>query len=375
MAIVILQAPPAVAAAFNEIPLVVQTPKARYDQLTQDLAKATTAEQRIAIQNEMNSLSEVRNQATLEPMTFVAVIGNDPALNRTVTLTPEVGPDGTAYVDLSYIMRRAFVNITRVFAPSAEFDYNLVAQGYIDDGGTPKASFHALNAVGQPGYYNSAEGFTSYAKLSNTPLIRYDGYPLLITFRLPLNSSNSISYTWEHDGVQVAQGALLYPIGNLLWNPRESDVTHLTIRFGSAGNILGEYSISEGCVPDAPFYVRWINASGGWNSWMFERRTETDEVEDANNIQLYIADPTDTQQTVSLNAARTVTVGEGLLSKDDYRILAALPRSPRIQWYNEELNTWQTIVIAESFSATWNTRNGFGNVEFTFAMPRLLTQF
>lgn len=372
MAIVILQAPPAVAAAFNEIPLVLQTPKARYDQLTQDLANATTAAERTKIQNEMTSLSEVRNQTTIDPVTFVAVIGNNSSLNRTVTLTPDPGPDGTARIDLSYIMRRAFVDITIYNATRRQLDYNLMAQGYIDDNGTKKAAFYAVNAVGQPGYYTSAEGFIPYAKLTNTPLIRYASYPLFVSLRNAQDGGPLPVVSFIRNGNANLGVNMPNPLGNIeLANlPRPT-----SIRIIRNGETIDEYDIADGCVPDAPFYVRWINTSGGWDFWMFQRREETDEVEDVSTIQLVAENPKDTQATISLTASRRVTVGEGLLSKDDYRALVALPRSPRIQWYNEELQTWQTIVIAEGFSAAWNTRNGFGNVEFTFALPRLLTQF
>lgn len=373
MALEIVQAPPSVAAAFNEIPLVVKTPKARYEQLAQDLSKATTAAERTKIQNEMNALNDVKNQYTLDPMTFVAVIGTGGAMNRTVTLTPEVGPDGKAYIDLSYIMRRAFVDVVDDSA-YGNYDHNLWASGYIDDNGTRKAFFYALNAVGQPGYYDSSKGFDGYAKLTGTPLIRYKGYP----FRMTLRVGNKTLDCFTKIGNFTEENVVVrYPVGNVdiqtSSDPRINMVDVFTNDEDS--EFIASYPITEGCVPASPFYVRWINTSGGWDSWMFERREETDEVEDVSNIQLYIADPNDSQQTVSLNASRTVTVGEGLLSKDDYRALAALPRSPRIQWYNEELQAWQTIVIAEGFSATWNARNAFGNVELTFALPRILTQF
>lgn len=373
MAIVIVQAPPSMAAAFNEIPLVVQTPKARYEQLTQDLSKATTSAERTKIQNEMNALNDVKNQDTLDPMTFVAVIGNGGAMNRTVTLTPEVGPDGKASIDLSYIMRRAFVDVVNEDSYS-NYDHNLFASGYIEDNGTHKAFFYALNAVGQPGYYDSSQGFEGYAKLTGTPLTRYKGYP----FRMTLRVGNKTLDCFTKIGNSTEENIVVrYPVGNIDI-PTSSDdrIDGVEVdTFEEDTQFVASYPITEGCVPAAPFYVRWINTSGGWDSWMFERREENEDVEDVSNIQLYIADPTDTQQTVSLNAARTVTVGEGLLSKEDYRTLAALPRSPRIQWYNEELQAWQTIVIAEAFSSSWNSRNGFGNVEFTFALPRTLTQF
>lgn len=373
MAIVFLQTPPAIAAAFNEIPLVVQTPKARYDQLTQDLANATSEAERTKIQAEMLGLYYERNQVTLDPMTFVAVIGNGGAMNRTVTLTPEAGPDGKAYIDLSYIMRRAFVDVVDE-SQYSNYDHNLWAYGYIDDNGTRKAFFYALNAVGQPGYYDSSKGFEGYAKLTATPLTRYIGYPFRMTLRV--GNTNLDCFTKIGNSTEENR-RINFPVGNIdiatSSDARIDGVDIYTLEEDS--EFLASYPIAEGCVPAAPFYVRWINTAGGWDSWMFERREETDEVEDVNNIQLYIADPTDTQQTVSLNAARTVTVGEGLLSKEDYRTLAALPRSPRIQWYNEELQAWQTIVIAEAFSSSWNSRNGFGNVEFTFALPTVLTQF
>lgn len=372
MAIVFLQTPPGIAAAFNEIPLVVQTPKARYDQLTSDLAKATTADERTRIQQEMLALEGVKNQATLDPMTFVAVIGNDGTMNRTVTLTPEVGPDGKAYIDLSYIMRRSFINDEDEYVYTG-FDHNLHSYGYIDYNGTLKAFFYALNAVGQPGYYDSSKGFKGYAKLTGTPLNRYKGYPFRLTLRAPYKLDCFLKRGNSSD-VNILIDP---PAGNIdIATSSDARIDGVDVyTFAEDTEFLASYQISEGCVPASPFYVRWINTSGGWDSWMFERREETDEVEDVNNIQLYIADPTDTQQTVSLNATRTATVGEGLLSKDDYRTLAALPRSPRIQWYNEELQRWQTIVIAEGFSASWNSRNGFGSVEFTFALPRILTQF
>ncbi|MDE5709160.1 MAG: hypothetical protein K2I32_06925 [Alistipes sp.] len=373
MAIVILKAPPALVAAFNEIPLVVQTPKARYDQLTLDLAKATTTAERTRIQSEMTALYDARNQDTLDPMTFVAVIETDPVQTYTVTLTPEAGPDGNGYIDLSFIMRRAFAydaGIDGIVRPNL----NLVAQGYIDDNGTRKAFFYALNAVGQPGYYDSYWGFNAYAKLTDTPLIRYKRYPFFLTLRS--FDSKTLEYILKFNGRDQLSDRIQYPLGTITFDYDFQSIDMVEVwTYKEQSTQLASYPVLEGCEPDAPFYVRWINASGGWNTWMFERREETDDVEDVSNIQLYITDPIYTQATVSLSATRTVTVGEGLLSKDEYRALAALPRSPRIQWFNEEIRTWQTIVIAEGFSASWNSRNGFGSVEFTFAMPRILTQF
>ena len=377
MAIVFLEEPPKIAAAFNEMPLVVQTPKGRYEQLTKDLQNASTAEEFEQIQAEMSSLEGTKNQNTIDPITLYVVIGDDSAMTRTVILTPDPGPDGKARIDLSYIMRRAFVDVTRYTDARAQIDYNLMARWYIFRGpsvsGKPKPYNYALNAVYQLGSYDSAKGLNSFAKLTDTPLIRYEGYPFLITFRIPIPGNDIYYYRWELNGYEVVESDLPSPIVNVLRTADESSVSHLRVTRNNT--TLGYYPISEGCVPQAPFYVRWINTQGGWNSWMFELRENADQVDDLSTIQRSATNPNDTQTTVALSASRKVTVGEGLLSKDEYCTLAALPRSPRIQWYNEELQAWQTIVVAEGFSAAWNSRNGFGNVEFTFALPRILTQF
>lgn len=368
MAIVFLQIPNPIVAAFNEIPLVVQTPKGRYDQLTKDLANATTTWERNEIQKKMAELESVKNQDTLDPITVSVSVGNDTTPMPPIVLNSEAGPDGKATIDLSFIMRRTFFNTD---SEENNFEINMFAEATIISGDN-RASFYALNAVTQPGYYSYSPFISEYAKLTNTPLTRFGNYPMTLTL---MSSRNRIlRHVWKANGAIQLQDTLHYPVGNVVVQNFQR-IDTIEVYVDGTTQLLASYPVAEGCVPDAPFFVRWINASGGWDSWMFERREETDDVEDVSNIQLYIADPIDTQATVSLSATRTVTVGEGLLSKEDYRALAAMPRSPRIEWYNEEPQGWHRIVIADSFSSSWNSRNGFGSVEFTFAMPRILTQF
>lgn len=368
MAIIFLQQPPAFVAAFNEIPLVVQTPKGRYEQLKQDFANAESQWEKNQIQKMMDELESVKNQDTFDPIHIIVRIGINPNSDREIILNPDAGPDGKNSIDLSFIMRRAFFND---YSEENNMEINMFAECTIL-AGENRASFYALYAVVQPGYQYLSPLYMSYAKLTNTPLTWYFHYPLTIT--LKSDNNRKLRYVWKMNGATQLQDVLAYPVGNInIQNFQHIDTVE--VYYDGTTQLVASYPIADGCEPDAPFYVRWINTSGGWDSWMFERREESDDVEDVSNIQLYIDDQNDTQQTVSLRAARTVTVGEGLLSKDEYRALAALPRSPRIQWYNEELQTWQTIVMAEGFSATWNSRNGFGSVEFTFSLPRILTQF
>lgn len=348
MAIVYLQFPPDIAPAFNPMLLIVQTPKARYAQLGKDLLAATTDQERTRITQELTRLTPDKDQQTLDPITVRVVIGNNTA-NRTVVIDREPDAEGKAVIDLSYIMRHAFKNVLHAPYAYTEIDYNLEASYHIEEEGADVPAFFGkvINAVRQLGH-DDGSGITGFGPLTQTPMVRYAGYPLAVTFQqIPytgyIAELRTRNETWTN--------YLPTPIGNVYVAGRGKDFDHLTI-FRTAGTSVAEYDIETGCVPDRPFFVRWINTRGGWDYHMFERREERSEVGDISNIQRVAVDPNDTQATVSVSAVRTVTVGEGLLDRDAYPILAALARSPRIEWYDEELGAWQAVVLAEDFSSS-----------------------
>lgn len=371
MAIVYLQWPPKCVAAFNPIIMIVQTPQGRYAQLEKDLSTATDPAEITKIKAEMAKLEVDKDQTTLDPLTLLVVVGNNEA-NKTIQIEREADMDGKAEIDLSYILRHAFINSRRMVQPYAEFDYNLMGRyTFIDPDGDQLFSGDVINAVFQLGHNNEG-GISGFELLTKTPLIRYVNYPLALSF---------FQYPWAgyayrlRDSGVTEIGDMTGTITNIYIAGGSRDFDRLDIIKRDTGALIAQYNIEVGCTPDLPFYVRWINASGGWDYRMFERHEDTSEVGDISNIQRVATNQNDTQQTVSLTATNTVTVGVGLLLNDEYKTVAALARSPRIEWYNEEISTWQTIVLAEDFSATWDSRNAFGTVEFTFALPRVLTQF
>lgn len=371
MAIVYLQFPPGIAPAFNPLRLVVQTPKARYAQLGKDLLAATTDEERNRIVQELTRLTPNKDQQTLDPITLRVVIGNNTA-NRTVLIDREPDAEGKAVIDLSYIMRHAFKNDLHAPYTYTEYDYDLIARYNIEDTGGDAPAFlgTVVNAVRQLGH-DDGSGITGFGPLTQTPMVRYAGYPLAVTFQQIPYTGNIASL---RTGNEIWTNHLPTPVGNVYVAGKGKDFDQLTITRAD-GTIVGDYRIETGCVPDRPFFVRWINTRGGWDYHMFERREERSETSDISNIQRVAADPNDTQTTVSISAVETIIVGEGLLDRDAYLILAALARSPRIEWYNEEVKAWQVVVLAEDFSSSWNSRNAYGSVEFTFSLPRILTQF
>ena len=348
----------------------MQTPKARYAQLVKDLAAATTDEERAKIQSEMNQLEPDKNQSTLDPLNILVVIGNN-EFNKTVTIEREPDPEGKAEIDLSYIMRNAFVNSQRMLQNYAEADYNLKARYAFEFEDGLGFTGDVINAVRQLGY-DDGEGISGFELLTGTSLIRYPDYPLAVSF-LQVPWLDYAYRLWRPGLTET--GAMTGTITNIYIAGGFNDFNHLDIIERTTGKLIAQYEIETGCVPDSPFFVRWINARGGWDYYMFRRNEDTLEVGDISNIQHVATNPNDAQQTVAASVANTVTVGEGLLVKKDYLTLSALARAPRIEWYNEDLKAWQVIVLSDDFSATWNARNAFGSVEFTFLLPRILTQF
>lgn len=379
MAIVILKSPPQVAAAFNPMEFEVQTPKGRYAQLQKDLHNATSQEERDRIALEMSELENVKGQDTLDAVKVTAVVG-DNAHNRTVTIVPTADAEGKATFDISGICRTSFVNERKTLPNGDGFiatDYNLVARWlleYNNAGMDEMMIGYAVNAVQQWSEYDGQLYNPSFALLTRTPVVRYEGYPLSVTYAMP---STEYRLDIRKDNGSQLFTAADYPVTNV--DLQNEDNAIASIKVNLKGVTLSSTTVQSGCVPDAPFYVRWINTGGGWNYRMFFIQEDSEEVSDIKNVQLVGRNQRDTQATINLTATRTVRVGAGCLRRSEFDILKALARSPRIEWYDEDLNGgdggWQRIVLGEEFTAVWNNLSSLGEVQFLFRLPRILTQF
>ena len=372
MAIAYLQFPPQYSAAFNPIIMVVQTPKARYVQLEKDLAATSDPDERAKIQDEMNDLEKDKDQDWLDPIPVVLIIGNN-ADNRSVTIEREPDAEGKAEIDLSYLARYAFINKKRRVYTTI-VDYNLGGRISIENTDRTEQvwSGYLLNAVQQLGYYDDQGLQEVRFSTTRKKAIKYPGYDLQIATLYPKSGSPGYALM-NGGGGSVYSLPTFVSVINIGEDRYDRVVIHARASLDS--EILATLPIEAGCVPSVPFYVRWINSLGGWDYQMFECNEQIMEVTDFENIQKVPTDIHDTQQTLDATVTETVTAGLGGLTREDYDTLVALPRSPHIEWYDEMRSSWQTILLSEDFSAVWNSRNAFGQVEFTFLKPRILTQF
>lgn len=132
------------------------------------------------------------------------------------------------------------------------------------------------------------------------------------------------------------------------------------------------------CVPQSPFYVRWLNRFGGIDYWMFEKRQTLQRKHDSyTDFQPYISnysEATGTNYPCSKEVSEYVTVGAELLSENEWYEISRMLYSPVIQWYDERREVWVDI-MADKGDLSMLTDNPAHSLEITFVMPQPQLQF
>lgn len=245
--------------------------------------------------------------------------------------------------------------------------------------GAPYNQFVALNAVSQIG--QSQDFISKVGKVLTTKqrLVYYDGYPLdysILAGAAGVVTPNGTTEAYNVSRVYVLSGLLQ------LW---DENGTPILTEDGEYIYIYGG-DITEGapieivqrCVPIAPFYVRWINTQGGVDYWMFEwQQTRNIGVGNVDVAQHYVADTataSGNQRVLMLEATNRVQVGASALRKADFEALRMLPLSPLVEWWNEQTQSWVRLTV-EEYDMSYGTRQALHDIEATFALPRLYTQF
>jgi hypothetical protein len=127
------------------------------------------------------------------------------------------------------------------------------------------------------------------------------------------------------------------------------------------------------------FYVRWLNTLGGWDYWLFEHKIyEALNVENGNNYESYfdnISGISDFENVTFKNVSPAVQVGSSTLTKNEAEGLKVLTTSPKIYWYNEELEKWIGVIIEPGTFNIRSTKDNYFNIELTFVKPKYFNQY
>lgn len=158
-----------------------------------------------------------------------------------------------------------------------------------------------------------------------------------------------------------------------------TDINLITLMTSDPAFVPEEIVFEDECVPDNPFYIRWINRHGGYDYEMMENRYFTEsETSSIENIYPYIrnSEPYNrTTETISLEYDQVVTVGKTGLDKPGFYKMQAILTSPKIDVYNPALEMWIGIVLAGNHSLTYQSDLSIYDVEFDFELAKDYIQF
>lgn len=131
-------------------------------------------------------------------------------------------------------------------------------------------------------------------------------------------------------------------------------------------------------VPCNPFYIRWINQKGGWDTYMFEQHKKyTQEVDRGDQYVLANSrDPyaSQTRGELAPEFKNIVQAGAEQLDENDFNLLKGIALSPLVQRYNYSVKAWQRVLVNDT-GLTWDTKTPRNTVSYEFQLIDEQTQW
>lgn len=131
-------------------------------------------------------------------------------------------------------------------------------------------------------------------------------------------------------------------------------------------------------VPCNPFYIRWINQKGGWDTYMFEQHKKyTQEVDRGDQYVLANSrDPyaSQTRGELAPEFKNIVQAGAEQLDENDFNLLKGIALSPLVQVYKYEIGQWQRVLVNDT-DLTWDTKAPRNTVNYEFQLIDEQTQW
>lgn len=131
-------------------------------------------------------------------------------------------------------------------------------------------------------------------------------------------------------------------------------------------------------VPCNPFYIRWINQKGGWDTYMFEQHKKyTQEVDRGDQYVLANSrDPyaSQTRGELAPEFKNIVQAGAEQLDENDFNLLKGIALSPLVQRYNYSVGEWQRVLVNDT-DLTWDTKTPRNTVSYEFQLVDEQTQW
>lgn len=326
------------------------------------------------------------------------------SLTESINIYRDPGFGTRKKYDLSFLAKAGFRGDRLITLPYINsfigfgIDYNLIsAYAYRGIGEQDFKVRYASRGVRPRGHnVNFSESYLGLVLTDRTPdsdrnlyVKKYYGYPYFVTLfpkgasgltpatpidvrvkitgasaetQFDISSRLNIPLVYEFDD-EISDGAdyvKLRPSGGV--NPRK------------AWNIM--FIDTE--VPCNPFYIRWINRKGGWETYMFEQHKKyTQEVDRGDQYVLANSrDPyaSQTRGELAPEFKNIVQAGAEQLDENDFNLLKGIAPSPLVQVYNYQLAVWQRVLVDDT-DLTWDTKAPRNTVSYEFQLIDEQTQW
>lgn len=325
------------------------------------------------------------------------------SLTESIHINRDSGFGTTKKYDLSFLAKAGFRDRPRTYPFISKYinfsiDYNLIsAYAYRGIGEQDFNVRYASRGVRPRGYnVNFSMSNIGLALTDRTPdnnrdlyVKKYYGYPYFVTLfpkgvsglnpatpidvrvkwsggsaenQFDISSRLNVPLVWEFDD-ELTDGAdyvKLRPSGGVFPN--------------EAWNIV--FVDTE--VPCNPFYIRWINQKGGWDTYMFEQHKKyTQEVDRGDQYVLANARGPYTSETrgeLAPEFKNIVQAGAEQLDENDFNLLKGIALSPLVQVYNYQIGAWQRVLVDDT-DLTWDTKAPRNTVSYEFQLIDEQTQW
>ena len=345
------------------------------------------------------SLTYGKNYVGYRPSSVMAAN----SLTESIDIYRDSGFGPKKKYDLSFLAKAGFRDRPRTYPFANPYvdlsiDYNLIsAYAYRGIGEQNFNVRYASRGVMPRGYnVNFSESYLGLALTDRTPdsdrnlyVKKYYGYPYFVTLfpKGALGLAPAAPITVRVKRPEGSQG-LIADISSRFnipfvfefedGNGFGADYVKLRpsggVNPGEAWNIM--FIDTE--VPCNPFYVRWINRKGGWETYMFEQHKKyTQEVDRGDQYVLANSrDPyaTQTRGELAPEFKNIVQAGAEQLDENDFNLLKGIALSPLVQVYNYTIHVWQRVLVDDT-DLTWDTKAPRNTVSYEFQLIDEQTQW
>lgn len=327
------------------------------------------------------------------------------SLTESIDIYRDSGFGTTKKYDLSFLAKAGFRNDRFRTFPYVDqslgfaIDYNLIsAYAYRGIGERNFNVRYASRGVRARGYKaNFTESYLGLVLTDRVPdndrnlyVKKYPGYPYYVTlfprgfFGAPVTTSIDVRVKYYGDVEKQFDIStrlnipLVYEFEDADASEDEADYVKLSFSGGSHPSQAWNIIFVHTEVPCNPFYIRWINQKGGWDTYMFEQHKKyTQEVDRGD--QYVLANPRDpyasqTRGELAPEFKNIVQAGADQLDENDFNLLKGIALSPLVQRFNESIGIWQRVLVNDT-DLTWDTKTPRNTVSYEFQLIDEQTQW